>query len=145
MSEKPLECTVCSKLKDYGEPHNFYDCVQHLKGVIKAKGATIAALAKACTGLLRFLKSCDMGGDWCQDNYPAVKAARAAIKEANARPTKIGARDPKTGAWRILWTDNVYRARGETCPLCGGPIHAPDSRGDECSACHWGRVALPDR
>jgi len=26
-----------------------------------------------------------------------------------ARPTKIGARDPKTGKWWTLWTDNVYR------------------------------------
>jgi len=41
MNEKPLECTSCGKLKDYGEPHSFYDCVQYLKGVIQAKDAII--------------------------------------------------------------------------------------------------------
>jgi len=30
-----------------------------------------------------------------------------------ARPTKIGARDTKTGAWWVLWTDNVYREAEE--------------------------------
>jgi len=30
-----------------------------------------------------------------------------------ARPTKIGARDPKTGKWHVLWTDNVYRPAKE--------------------------------
>lgn len=29
-----------------------------------------------------------------------------------ARPTKIGGRD-KTGKWKVLWTDNKYRAKGE--------------------------------
>jgi len=30
-----------------------------------------------------------------------------------ARPTPIGARDPKTGKWHVLWTDNKYRVKGE--------------------------------
>ena len=30
-----------------------------------------------------------------------------------ARPTRIGARDTKTGVWWVLWTDNVSRPKGE--------------------------------
>ena len=29
-----------------------------------------------------FIKACDMGGDWCQSNYPVIIEAKAAIKEA---------------------------------------------------------------
>jgi len=29
------------------------------------------------------------------------------------RPTKIGGRDPRTGKWWVLWTDNVSRVKGE--------------------------------
>jgi len=29
------------------------------------------------------------------------------------RPTKIGARDPKTGKWWVLWTDGKSRLKGE--------------------------------
>lgn len=42
-------------------------------------------LLDACKGLLDFIRSFDMGGDWCQDNYPAIKAAQAAIAKARGK------------------------------------------------------------
>jgi len=99
MSEKPLECTSCGKLKDYGEPHNFYDCVQYLKGVIRAKDAQIGDMQASLDGLddvladkdeqiaalvraLRYIKGmtvCDVLGDRFMR---AQQAATVAIKEA---------------------------------------------------------------
>lgn len=46
----------------------------------------IAELLAACRGLLRFIKTFNMGGDWRQDNYPAIKAARAAIQKTETAP-----------------------------------------------------------
>jgi len=43
-------------------------------------------LLEACKGLLAFIESFSFGGDWCQDNYPAIKAAKAAIAEAAPAP-----------------------------------------------------------
>lgn len=41
-------------------------------------------LLAACEALLSFIKGHDMGGDWYQENYPAIQQARAAI--AAVRP-----------------------------------------------------------
>lgn len=44
--------------------------------------AAAPELLDACKAMLEFAKSFDMGGDWYQGNYPAVKKAYAAIKKA---------------------------------------------------------------
>lgn len=51
----------------------------------KEKAAAINALRE----LLGFIKRFDLGGDWCQDNYPAIKNARAVLLslERKGEPT----------------------------------------------------------
>ena len=39
-------------------------------------------LLQCCKSLLEFIKAHDMGGDWCQDNYPTIVNARATIAKA---------------------------------------------------------------
>lgn len=50
-------------------------------------------LLAACKGLLQFIKTFDMGGDWCQRNYPAIKAANAAIAQAEGNDSVDGIPD----------------------------------------------------
>ena len=45
-------------------------------------------LLAACEALLSFIKGHDMGGDWYQENYPAIQQARAAIAAVRAPETK---------------------------------------------------------
>ena len=39
-------------------------------------------LLQSCKVLLSFIEAHNMGGDWCQDNYPAIREARAIIRQA---------------------------------------------------------------
>lgn len=50
-------------------------------------------LLAACKGLLQFIKTFNVGGDWCQRNYPAVKAACAAIAKVKDREREASSRD----------------------------------------------------
>ena len=50
---------------------------QDAKQAIAEEESLVAELTEALEGLLRFVKTYDMGGDWEQSNYPALKAARA--------------------------------------------------------------------
>ena len=45
-------------------------------------------LLQTCKDLLAFIKTHDMGGDWCQDNYPAIQKARRVIRRAEDGPAK---------------------------------------------------------
>jgi hypothetical protein len=42
-------------------------------------------LLAACKGLLDFIQTFNIGGEWCQDNYPAIKAAHAVIAQAEVQ------------------------------------------------------------
>ena len=81
MNEKPLECTSCGKLKDYGEPHSFYDCVQYLKGVIQAKDAQIEALVTALRAYMVWEPARTCEHDYRSQMY---RKAQEAIKEATS-------------------------------------------------------------
>lgn len=70
-------------------PYNASD-----EAIANASLITVAPeLLAVCQGLLEFIKTFDMGGDWCQDNYPAIKAARAAIAKAQPAPVPQGTRE----------------------------------------------------
>jgi predicted ATPase len=52
--------------------------------IVRACNAHDGLLA-ACKGLLDFIQTFNIGGEWCQDNYPAIKAARAVIAQAEVQ------------------------------------------------------------
>lgn len=49
---------------------------------LETNTAPNSELLEACEGLLGFIKTFDMGGDWEQSNYPPIKKAKAIIAKA---------------------------------------------------------------
>ena len=39
-------------------------------------------LLTCCKSLLSFIEAHNMGGDWCQDNYPSIQKARETVRQA---------------------------------------------------------------
>jgi len=39
-------------------------------------------LLTCCKDLLSFIEAHNMGGDWCQDNYPTIQKAKKMIRRA---------------------------------------------------------------